>query len=285
MLAATGKQRYDEPRCSAHDRAALHRLLYRHAGITLHDARGRPLQGRLAQRLRTLGLADYRDYVDLLASPAGERELVHFISAMTTNLTAFFREPHHFDFLAGELLPQALHGNAGHRRLRLWSAGCSTGEEAWSMAMVVRESPTALSDPDIRILATDVDAEALAHARCGSYDAKRIAGLSRARTCRWFRPCAQDPRRRVQVDGSLRRLIDFEALNLVSDWSLSGHFDLIACRNVLIYFDRATRRRIFEQFADALNDGGYLLLGRSESPLDTSRRFEAVGRGIYRKLR
>jgi len=282
-MLATSETKKDREFCfTDRDFEAVRKRLYDHAGISLNDSKRDLVYSRLSRRLRALRIGSFGAYLRLLDSAQGESELVHFINALTTNLTAFFREPHHFDYLAEEALPEALRRHEHDRRVRFWSAGCSTGEEPYSMAMIVRENLPPRQCWDLKILATDLDSNVVAKAAGGQYTAERISGISRARAHKWFhRVQGAD---RVQVDPALRELITFKQLNLMHDWPMRGPFDLIFCRNVVIYFDKPTQRRLFERYADILVDGGYLFLGHSESMYRLTDRFELVGRTIYRKV-
>lgn len=207
---------------------------------------------------------------------------MQFVNAITTNLTAFFREVHHFDYLATTLLPALLQDKV-RRRLRLWSAGCSTGEEPYSLAMVVRETLPASVGWDTKILATDIDSNVLATARLGVYSTERASGLSPQHLQRWFRRGTGANAGLMRVVPALQELITFRQLNLMHDWPLRGPFDIIFCRNVAIYFDKATQRRLFDRFADQLDRQGYLFVGHSESLSAITERFELLGKTIYRK--
>ncbi|HED18610.1 MAG TPA: chemotaxis protein CheR, partial [Gammaproteobacteria bacterium] len=176
--------------------------------------------------------------------------------------------------------PEAMRKHGRDHRIRCWSAGCSTGEEPHSMAIVVREVMSSCVGWDIRILATDLDSNVVATAGQGRYTGERIAGLSRSRAKKWFHTTGD----KVQVDTSLQTLITFKQLNLMQSWPMRGPFDLIFCRNVVIYFDKPTQRKLFDRYADYLADGGYLFLGHSESMHNLSDRFELIGQTIYRKV-
>jgi len=277
------KQFHREFTFTDRDFEAVRDILYATAGISLDDGKCDLVYGRLARRLRAYRHDSFTDYLKLLDSPGGEQEMVHFINALTTNLTGFFRDPHHFDYLANNVLPEVAGRPAVDGQCRIWSAGCSSGEEPYSIAMVVRECMPGPGSLDVQIFATDLDSSVVARASQGRYSSERIAGLSRSRANKWFRringinPCD------VQVDTSLTKMIEFRQLNLMHDWPAQGLFDIIFCRNVMIYFDKPTRHRLFDRYADCLADGGYLFVGRSETVHTLSDRFEPAGRSIYRK--
>jgi len=268
-----------------HDFKAVRDILYATAGISLDDGKRDLVYGRLARRLRACRFDGFSEYLKLLGSPRGEQEMVHFINALTTNLTGFFREPHHFDYLASHVLSEVADRQRGDRRYRIWSAGCSSGEEPYSIAMVARECLPSPGSMDVQILATDLDSSVVELARQGHYSSERVAGLSRPRASKWFRRIQGADSCDVQVDTSLRKMIEFRQLNLMHDWHFKDAFDVIFCRNVMIYFDKPTQRKLFDRYADCLVEGGYLFVGRSENVCALSDRFELVeGRSIYRKL-
>jgi chemotaxis protein methyltransferase CheR len=285
MLARSETKREREFHFSDHDFESVRRKLYQQAGISLNDGKRDLVYGRLSRRLRALGFTDFASYLEYLDSPRAESELVQFINALTTNLTAFFREPHHFDFLANTVLPEAMRRHAGDHRIRFWSAGCSTGEEPYSIAVTVREAMPSLNNWDLRILATDLDSNVVETAKRGHYAVQRIAGLSRGRTSKWFHRVGGRSADKVQVNTALQELITFKQLNLMHEWPMKGKFDLIFCRNVVIYFDKPTQRKLFDRYADALVTGGYLFIGHSENMHNLSDRFELVGQTMYRKIR
>ncbi|GMQ89660.1 MAG: protein-glutamate O-methyltransferase CheR [Gammaproteobacteria bacterium] len=267
-----------------HDFEAVREILYANAGISLNTGNRDLVYGRLARRLRACRFGGFSEYLRLLDSPGGEQEMVHFLNALTTNLTGFFREPHHFDYLASNMLPEVADRPADDRQYRIWSAGCSSGEEPYSIAMVARECLPCAGNVDVQILATDLDSSVVERARQGRYSSERIAGLSRPRASKWFRRINGADSCDVQVDTSLRSMIEFKQLNLMHEWHFKDAFDVIFCRNVMIYFDKPTQRKLFDRYADCLVEGGYLFVGRSESVCATSDRFElAEGRSIYRK--
>jgi chemotaxis protein methyltransferase CheR len=264
------------------DFARLRTLVNQHTGIVLSEAKHELVYSRLARRLRPLGLESFAAYCDLLE--AGDTdELGQFVNAITTNLTAFFREDHHFAYLATTVLPALLREKAGKRRLRLWSAGCSTGEEPYSLAMVLRETLPPTESWDVKILATDIDSNVLATARLGVYSTDRVSGLSPQRLHRWFQKGQGAHAGAVRVVPALQELIAFRQLNLMHTWPMQGPFDAIFCRNVVIYFDKATQRQLVERFADVLDQRGHLFVGHSESLFKLTERFEPLGKTIYRR--
>jgi chemotaxis protein methyltransferase CheR len=261
----------------------LRDFVYQHCGIALGEQKRQLVQGRLLRRLRALKLKDFRSYCELLQKDP-EGELGELASVISTNVTSFFREMHHYDLLVNELLPRWLEEKKNGGRLRIWSAGCSTGEEPYAIAMVLAEALERTgSKVDARILATDLSPQALEAARAGTYPLDRMDGVSEARRNRWFLRGEGSYEGWAQVHPRLRELVTIQPLNLLHDWPMRGPFDLIFCRNVVIYFDKPTKQRLFERYAGLLEQGGYLFLGHSESMYGLSDSFELVGRTVYRK--
>jgi chemotaxis protein methyltransferase CheR len=263
---------------------SLRILVGEQTGISLSDHKRDMVYGRLSKRLRSLGLSRFSDYRRLLENdPSSEME--HFSNAITTNLTAFFRERHHFDYMTQELIPVLMDRYRTKRRLRIWSAGCSTGEEPYSLAITLRECIPNIDSMDIRILASDLDSNVIRAAATGIYSESRIEGLSREQQTRWFRKGSGSNQGNVQVCDDLKKIISFNQLNLIHKWPMRGHFDLIFCRNVVIYFDKSTKEILFDRFADSLQAESTLFMGHSETLSRLTDRFELVGKTIYRKIR
>jgi chemotaxis protein methyltransferase CheR len=260
----------------------LRRLASEHTGIVLGENKRQMMYGRLARRIRQLGLRGFDEYCARLEEDP-ESELGELVNAITTNLTAFFRENHHFEHLARTAVPEVLERNAATRRLRIWSAGCSTGEEPYSIAMVLGESAE-LSGWDTRILATDIDTNVVAKADTGIYPLDRVRDMDSKRRRRWFQKGTGANAGKCRVHASLREMIAFRPLNLLGPWPMRGPFDIIFCRNVVIYFDKETQHSLFDRYADILAPGGYLYIGHSESLFRISNRFRSVGGTVYRKL-
>ena len=253
-------------------------------GIDLPVTKRELVYSRLARRLRTLQLVSFKQYCALLESGAGE-EFTHFINAITTNVTSFFRESHHFDYLSSHLFPKIVEENSANAspRLRIWSAGCSSGKEPYSVAMTLKESIPDLQRWDAKILATDLDSNILNIAKKGVYTNDELSGVSPERCQRWFRQGIGESSGNVKMCDDIRDLISFKQLNLMEQWPMSGQFDIILCRNVTIYFDNNTRINVINRFADKLYDSSHLFVGHSESLYGVSQRFEMVGRTIHKK--
>ena len=263
----------------------LRAFVLEHCGIALGEHKHQLVQGRLFRRLRALGLSNFSSYCELLRNDP-HSELGELASAISTNVTSFFREMHHYDLLVNELLPRWLDEKrrAGDR-LRIWSAGCSTGEEPYALAMVLAEAlERSASTVDARILATDLSPQALETARKGVYSLERIAGISEERCRRWLLRGSGGFEGLACVHPRLRELVTIEPLNLLHPWPMRGPFDAIFCRNVVIYFDQPTKQRLFKRYAELLPVGGHLFLGHSESLHGINDQFELIGRTVYRKI-
>jgi len=267
-----------EFRFTARDFERVRKRLYERAGIALSDGKSDMVYGRLARRLRALGLGRFDAYLDRLEAEPRDSEWQAFVNALTTNLTAFFREPHHFEAMARYLAEQP-----GGAHTRIWCAAASTGEEPYSIAMVAAESCPRFPPP-VEILATDLDTDALARARRGVYELARIEDVDSERRTRFFLRGTGPNAGCVRVREPLRRMVRFESLNLIDGaWAIDGEFDLIFCRNVLIYFDKPTQHRIVERLHRRLRPGGLLMAGHSESYLNVPALFTPCGRTIYRR--
>lgn len=255
------------------------RLLYQKAGITLPPAKQDMVYSRLSKRLRALGLTRFRDYTRYLKEHESE-ELEPFLNALTTNLTSFFREAHHFEFLRRELLPK-LAGRSTGQPIRIWSAGCSSGQEPYTIAMVLRDNLPA--GRNARILATDLDSQVLAQAQAGIYPLEAVEGMEPALLRRHFLRGRGRQQGQVRVKPHVREMVIFRRLNLLEPWPMKTRFDAIFCRNVFIYFDKPTQTRLATRFADCLAPNGHLFLGHSEILQGLDDRFIPLGRTIYRR--
>lgn len=253
----------------------------RYTGIVLSDHKRDMVYGRIARRVRKLGLSTFSDYLNYLEQNT-TAELSNFINVITTNLTSFFRENHHFEYLQSTVLPEIKRKNISTKRLRVWSAGCSSGQEPYSIAMTLRKYGIP-SDWDTKILATDLDSDVLSKAKESVYSSTDIDGLDESLVKNYFQ--YSDAREEVKIKSKVRELIHFKRLNLLENWPMKGPFDFIFCRNVVIYFDKPTQKVLFNRYADLLAVGGYLFIGHSENLHGISDRFENLGNTIYRKLR
>jgi chemotaxis protein methyltransferase CheR len=252
------------------------RLIREFAGIKLSPHKRVMVHNRLSRELRERGLRSFADYLALVQADAGgAREA--FVNALTTNLTAFFREPHHFALLRARALQR---GKASGAPLRVWCSACSTGEEAWSIAMTLREAGCAA-----QVVATDIDTDALATAQAGVYRTERAASIAPEQLRAHFLRGAGDNAGWVSVRPELRALVTFRPLNLqAAAWPELGTFDAIFCRNVVIYFDRAAQARLIDRFAMLLRPAGLLMVGHAECFPAGHRRFRSCGRTAYELL-
>jgi chemotaxis protein methyltransferase CheR len=266
------------------DFRSLAKLAYEQAGIVLSDSKRNLVYGRLSRRLRALGMSSFRQYREYLANDGGRKEVVNFINSISTNLTKFFRESHHFDHLRTEVavpFGQALRGMRG-RRLRIWSAGCSSGEEAYTIAVVLKREIPDIARHDVRILATDIDTNILAKAALGEYPQEALEAVPKGYRG-FFQSMdggdGEGPT--VTVSDDIRSLITFRQLNLIGPWPFSGLFDVIFCRNVMIYFDGPTKEKLIGRFTAQIKPGGWLCIGHSESIHGSHPGLKLFGRTIY----
>jgi len=261
------------------DPRTFHRIaeiVYAKAGIVLGDKKEALVAARIGKRMRKLGLTRYRDYLTLLEKAPEDGEPVEMLNAISTNVTQFFREPAHFDRLAGWL---ARWHAAGQTRFRIWCAAASSGEEPYCLAMMVRETLPATND--VRILATDLSTRALAEACAGTYSAEDVQPIPRELLARYF--LRQDGQR-YQVSPALTTLVKFARLNLAHPpYPMRGPFDVIFCRNVMIYFDNDVRRRLLDECHRLLRPEGFLVVGHSESLSGILGHFKSVEPSIYTK--
>ncbi len=250
------------------------RLIYQHAGISLNPSKKEMVYSRLGRRLRAKGLTNFGDYLALLER-GDEEEWEAFTNSLTTNLTAFFRESHHFPILAQHVLAQK------HRPIELWCSASSTGEEPYSMAMTMVEAFGTLTPP-VHILATDVDTQVLAKARAGIYSLERLEKMPQERIRRFFLKGTGSHAGMVRVRRELQDMVTFRQINLLDkSWPLRAAFDAIFCRNVMIYFDKPTQRRILEKFMPLLRANGLLFAGHSESFHHAADLFRPCGKTVY----
>jgi chemotaxis protein methyltransferase CheR len=254
-------------------------LVRQHTGIALADSKRELVYSRLTRRLRQLRLRSFRDYIGLL-DDADTPELEEFTNAITTNLTSFFREKHHFDFLAESVFPELEKRNAASRRLRVWSAGCSTGEEPYSLAMTLLDSMARFKGWDVRILATDLDSRVLSYANAGDYPAERLERMALAQRTRWF---IERNGGTFSAKPELKAMIAFRRLNLMHGWPFQGPFDVIFCRNVVIYFDKETQHKLFGRMANMQRVGDHLCIGHSESLFKVCDLYQRIGKTIYKR--
>jgi len=262
------------------DFAAIARRAQADFGLHLPQSKKDLVYSRLAKRLRHLGLRDFSDYCALLERHDAGEERTHMLSALTTNVTHFFREAHHFKMLRETVLPPLIKAAREKRRVRLWSAGCSAGQEPYSIAFTILELCPEAGKLDIRVLATDVDPQILAKAEAGLYPEEERKALPE--TARRLTDPAEGG---FSISGKARELIRFGELNLMLDWPMRGTFDVIFCRNVAIYFDKPTQARLWQRFAGLIPAGGHLFIGHSERVAGTAEAaFRSIGVTAYQRL-
>lgn len=280
MSTQMAEAAFTEVVLTAEDFRAITAMVREASGIVLSDGKRELVYSRLRRRLRALDIDSFSVYRRTLDGPEGGAERVRMINAITTNLTGFFREEHHFDFLANELLPTL---PRARRRLRIWSAGCSSGEEPYTIATTLHRAMPDLDSWDARILATDIDTDMIAAGSAGRYAMERTSTIpAELRLAHVHRIDSAT----VEMGSELKSLIAFRQLNLLdSPWPMKGPFDAIFCRNVVIYFDKPTQRILFDRYADLLTHGGHLFVGHSETLHAVTDRFRHIGRTIHRRVR
>ncbi|WP_130537755.1 CheR family methyltransferase [Thiomicrorhabdus indica] len=266
---------------SDQDFQRIKRIVYDYAGIDLNESKKNLVYNRLAKRIRFLNQDSFKEYLDFVEK-MGKEEFVHLINAITTNLTFFFRENHHFEYLAETVIPELLKTNSSSKKIRIWSAGCSTGEEPYSIAIVLKE--TVPQGWDAKVIATDLDSNVVQTATNGVYAIDRLKGVTDARKKRWFLKGKGSVEGKVKVKDELKQSIEFGQLNLMEDWPIKDSIDVIFCRNVVIYFDKPTQSRLFDRYAERLPMGGHLFVGHSESLYNVCDRFELLGKTIYQRI-
>ena len=260
----------------------LRKISNDHSGILVPDDKFDMFYSRLSKRVRMHNLANFKQYCQFLTNNH-EQEFTEFINAVTTNLTSFFREQHHFDYLKNTVLPNVIKKNSVSKSIKIWSAGCSTGEEPYSLAMTLLENVP--SGWDMKILATDLDTNVLQKAASGVYGSDRVDGLPASTLKRWFKKGTGQNANKVKVSQECQSIIHFKQLNLMKEWPMKPYFDFIFCRNVLIYFDRDTKERLAQRYGNFLATGSHLFIGHSESLNQLDTDFDLIGKTIYKKVK
>ena len=259
-------------------------MLYADAGIHLPESKATLVYSRLAKRVRLLGLESFRAYCELVATPdSGVDERQRMLAALTTNVTRFFREPHHFQHLKEKVLPSLLSAARQGKEVRIWSAGCSNGQEAYSIALTILELMPEAANYDVRILATDIDPNVVAEGRLGEYSNSVVDAVSPELRKRWFTPVKGNGEMRWSVNDELRTLVSFRELNLIGNWPMRRKFNVIFCRNVVIYFDDGTQKKLWGRFLPLMASGAVLYIGHSERLSGPAAdRFDSDGITTYR---
>jgi chemotaxis protein methyltransferase CheR len=260
---------------STSDFESVRKILYKKAGINLSDSKKQLVYSRLARRLRSLSIDDFADYLSYLEK--NDSELEEFINALTTNLTAFFREPHHFEILAKFAQKKKQQGKS----MRIWCAAASTGEEPYSIAIALSEV-YGTYDPPIEIIASDIDSNVLREGSEGVYSLQRLESVALERKKQFFQRGKGANSGKARVVPALRNLIDFQQVNLLSPtWDLKSGFDVIFCRNVMIYFDKETQIKLLTRMMRLLNQDGLYIAGHSESFTSANHLVKLIGKTTY----
>jgi chemotaxis protein methyltransferase CheR len=244
-------------------------MIHADAGIHLPQSKAALVYSRLGKRLRALGMASFRDYCELVAASGGLDERQKMLAALTTNVTRFFREPHHFEHLAEKVLPPLIEAARRGGRLRLWSAACSSGEEPYSIALTLLSLMPDAGNYDIRVLATDIDPDVIEKGKRGIYSEADLAAVPAKMRAQWFVPARGGGGREAEalvhsVSPQLRSLVTFRELNLFGAWPMKGSFHAIFCRNAAIYFEAQAQEQLWNRLAPKLAQGGVLYIGHSE---------------------
>ena len=273
----------DHPHLTDAEFIRFRTLIEEHTGIHLKEHKRDLLVARLSQYIRTLGLPSFSAYYEYVARDASGKALREFINRITTNKTSFFREPHHFDFLRTRLIPELR--RRGQRELRIWSAGCSTGEEPYTIAITIEEALGKHHGWNVKVLASDIDTEVLEQARAGVYPLSSLDGMSVERQHAGFLRGYGDFAGKVQVRPELRALIEFRRINFKDhSWGIQARFDLIFCRNVIIYFERELQQKIVGRLAGHLDPTAIFFSGHSENLFWLRDLLEPVEPTVYRVL-
>jgi chemotaxis protein methyltransferase CheR len=256
----------------------ISQLIYRLCGITIRPGKEGLVKARLIKRLMRLGLGSFADYLTYVEGDTSGRELVTMIDVLTTNKTSFFREPQHFTYLRQHIVPQLCQDR---HPIRFWSAGCSSGEEPYSLAMVLCEALPETDRRDLRILATDVSTSILAIARQAVYTQETLSNIPAQLLHKYFTLMRREPTPAYQVNATIRGMVQLARLNLMHQWPMRGPFDAIFCRNVMIYFDKPTQERLVQRFWTLLRPGGHLFIGHAESLSAAAQNLRYVQPATY----
>ncbi len=258
-------------------------LIKQKTGIHLSEHKSQMVYSRLTKRLRHFGLNSFSDYLRLVRDD--KVELTEFVNALTTNLTHFFREPHHFDFLRDTALPEAMARRGSGQAIKIWSAACSVGMEPYSILITLAEALSSADFARVELYATDLDSNVLDKAKAGVYDQAAVSKLPANQLKRFFRRGTGRNAGLVRVNQELREKVRYEQLNFFDSWAaeLPSDFDVVFCRNVLIYFTSEDQARVVKKIAERMVSGGYLFLGHSESLFRKSDDFEFLGKTTYRR--
>ncbi len=257
----------------------ISKMINQQCGINLCKGKEQLVKSRLIKRLRALGLRDFTEYLNFLEKDISGAELIFMIDALTTNKTDFFREMQHFEFIRREILP-----STGSYKLRFWSAGCSSGEEPYSLAIILHEEIKRIEHRDVKILATDISTKMLKVAREAVYPYEVLREIPEQLLRKYFTRVQNGAIDSYRIIEPMRSMVRLARLNLIDPWPMRGLFDVIFCRNVMIYFDAATRGTLVRRFFEKLKPGGYLFVGHSENLTALSHKFDYVQPTIYKRV-
>lgn len=262
---------------------AIAALAYKESGLQLVAEKSSMIQSRLRPRLHAVGISNFASYVELVRSDKGRAERKNMISALTTNVSHFFRENHHFEILTKEIFASAKRQMGSGGRFRIWSAGCSNGQEAFSALIALSEAFPDFENYDVKILGTDIDPKVVAFAKKAEYSDRYLTAVPENLLGKYFEQCRDSTEATYRVTEKLRSKVVFNELNLLGNWPMQNPFDVIFCRNVVIYFDQQTQNRLWPRFRDQLKENGHLFIGHSERIADPSKHgFSAEGPTTYR---
>ena len=270
---------------SEEDFKTISDIVYKHCRINLHTGKKELVRARLAKKLRQGNFKSFPEYMKYVLEDETGREFSNLIDSLSTNLTSFFREKQHFDFLRENFLPALIARKRKHKdyRIRAWSAGCSSGEEVYSIAITLKDALEGQGRWDIKILGTDISTKMLETARKGYYDEERVSSVPIQLRNRYLFSKRENGEKIFEVSNDLRDIVLFRHLNLMENWPLKGPLDFIFCRNVMIYFDKPTQQHLIGRYWDMLDSGAVLFTGHSESLTGIKHKFSYVQPTIYRK--
>lgn len=271
---------YYSLKLSSHQFEKISRLVYQVSGIDLHEGKEELVKARLIKRLRHLNIFGFDRYLKYLAHDKSGSEIRAMVDVLTTNKTNFFRESEHLDYLRNEIIT-----GLGKEQIRIWSAGCSSGEEPYSIAITLCEAIPDIGNRDIKILATDISDRMMERARQGLYDEETLKGMPAHLKLKYFQKAEAGIGHRYRVVPQLQSMVRFAKLNLMEDWPMRGLFDVIFCRNVMIYFDKPTQEKLVKRFWSQLRSGGYLMVGHSESLTFMAHDYRYIKPAVYQKVK
>ena len=256
--------------------AEFQRVVLRLTGIKLSQDQRSMIVTRFNRRLNALNISSFEEYLAVVMS-SGHPEMTQFINTVTTNLTYFYREPHHFEVLGNKILPQLAEDNKDGKVIRIWSAGCSSGQEPYTIAITAIENLDIKKTP-VKILCTDIDSRMVEETRLGQYSKNHLRGLNEEQIEKWLTPTGSN---QWQVDAALRSMLICKEMNLFGPWPVRAGVDIIMCRNVLIYFDAIHQRKVLNGFASIQEPGSFLILGHSETFEGISQHYKRVANTVY----